>query len=136
MARADLVLDLIKNSLSGNKYQFKKVVEAIIAEERTKQHTILADKLQAELDAMLRSDSKEIHDRNVTSIAVSPVVNNFLQEVSVRKSFDDMVLPTSVKKITNEFVEEQMRADILRSYSLEPRHKIMLVGEPGTGKTT
>lgn len=136
MARADLVLDLIKNSLSGNKYQLKRVVEAIIAEERMKQHTILADKLQAELDVQLRSDSKEIHDKNITSIAVSPVVNNFLQEVPVRKSFDDMVLPASVKKITNEFVEEQMRADILRSYSLEPRHKIMLVGEPGTGKTT
>lgn len=136
MARADLILDLIKNSLSGNKYQFKKVVEAIIAEERTKQHTILAEKLQTELDDMLRSDSKEIHDRNVVSAAVSPAVNNFLQEFSVRKSFEDMILPASVKKITNEFVEEQMRSDILRSYSLEPRHKIMLVGEPGTGKTT
>jgi len=136
MARADLILDLIKNSLTGNKYQFKKVVEAIIAEERTKQHTILADKLQAELDKLLRSESKEINDRNLTSVAVSPVVNNFLQEVSVRKSFDDMILPVTVKNITREFVEEQMRADILRAYSLEPRHKIMLVGEPGTGKTT
>lgn len=136
MARADLILELIKNSFSGNKYQFKKIVEAMIAEERTKQHTILADKLQMELDAVSRLDNKELLDRNMTSASVAPAVSNFLQEIPVRKSFDDMVLPKNVRTITNEFVEEQMRADILRSYSLEPRHKIMLVGRPGTGKTT
>lgn len=136
MARADLILDLIKNSFVGNKYQFKKVVEAMIAEERSKQHLQLADKLQMELDAMLRSADKDIQGRNVASAAVAPVVNNFLQEIAVRKSFDDMVLPSVVKKLTEELIEEQFRADVLRSYSLEPRHKIMLVGEPGTGKTS
>lgn len=136
MARADLILELIKNSFNGNKYQLKKIVEAMIAEERTKQHTILADKLQMELDAVSRLENKELLDRNMTSASVAPGVSNFLQEIPVRKSFDDMVLPKNVRTITNEFVEEQMRADILRSYSLEPRHKIMLVGKPGTGKTT
>lgn len=136
MARADLILDLIKNSFAGNKYQFKKVVEAIIAEERSKQHLQLADKLQSELDAMLRYADKDMQGRNVAAASVAPMVNNFLQEIPVRKSFDDMVLPDEVKALTADFVEEQFRADILRSYSLEPRHKIMLVGEPGTGKTS
>lgn len=136
MARADLILDLIKTSFEGNKYQFKKVVEALIAEERSKQHLLLADKLQSELDAMLRSVDKDLQGRNVASTAVAPVVNNFLQEVPVRKSFDDIILPDEVKKIVTLFVEEQLRADLLRTYSLEPRHKIMLVGKPGTGKTS
>ena len=136
MARADLILDLIKTSFEGNKYQFKKVVEALIAEERSKQHLLLADKLQSELDAMLRSADKDLQGRNVAATAVAPVVNNFLQEVPVRKSFDDVILPDEVKKIVKLFVEEQLRADLLRSYSLEPRHKIMLVGKPGTGKTS
>ena len=136
MARADLIPDLIKTSFEGNKYQFKKVVEALIAEERSKQHLLLADKLQSELDAMLRSADKDLQGRNVAATAVAPVVNNFLQEVPVRKSFDDVILPDEVKKIVKLFVEEQLRADLLRSYSLEPRHKIMLVGKPGTGKTS
>ena len=42
MARADLIIDLLKYSISGNKAMVKKVAEAIIAEERSKQHTILA----------------------------------------------------------------------------------------------
>ncbi|MEX2547479.1 MAG: ATP-binding protein [Chloroflexota bacterium] len=35
-----------------------------------------------------------------------------------------------------ELVEEQQRADLLRSYNLEPRHRVLLVGPPGNGKTT
>lgn len=31
---------------------------------------------------------------------------------------------------------EQHRADLLRSYSLEPRHRVLLAGPPGNGKTT
>lgn len=136
MARADLLLDLIKNSATGNKYQFKKIVEAIIAEERAKQHLQLADKLQQELDAMVKTTEREMQDRNMTSATTAPIVNNFLHEVSVKKSFDDLILPDDVFKVTKAVIEEQLRADLLRSYSLEPRHKILLVGEPGTGKTS
>lgn len=34
MARADLLVDLVKYAVSGNKGMVKKVTEAIIAEER------------------------------------------------------------------------------------------------------
>lgn len=136
MARADLILDLIKNSYNGNKYQFKKVVEALIAEERSKQHTLLADRLQKELDTILHSADTDIQGRNIGSASISPVVNNFLQEVPVRKGFDDLILPDTVKKLTEDFFEEHFRSNILRSYGLEPRHKIILAGNPGTGKTS
>ena len=49
MARADLLVDLVKYAVTGNKTMIKKVTEAIIAEERNKQHAILADKLENEL---------------------------------------------------------------------------------------
>jgi SpoVK/Ycf46/Vps4 family AAA+-type ATPase len=35
-----------------------------------------------------------------------------------------------------ELIEEQQRRDILRSYGLEPRHRLLLSGPPGNGKTT
>lgn len=136
MARADLILDLVRNSLSDNRYQFKKVVEAMIAEERSKNHSQLADRLQTELDIALRSMDKSINGRNVANAATAPIVNNFLQEVPAHKSFEDLVLPEAVMKMTDSFIEEQFRSDILRSYGIEPRHKIMLIGEPGTGKTS
>ena len=136
MARADLILDLIKSSLSDNRYQFKKIVEAMIADERSRNHLQLADKLQAELELALRSSDKTIQDRNLSNASSATIVNNFLQEIAVHRTFDDLVLPSDIRKLTDGFVEEQYRSDILRTYGLEPRHKVMLVGEPGTGKTS
>ena len=48
MARADLIVDLVRYAITGNKPMIKKVTEAIVSEERKKQHTILADKIDIE----------------------------------------------------------------------------------------
>ena len=39
-------------------------------------------------------------------------------------------------KLCKELVEEHYRSDLLRSYGLEPRNRILLTGAPGTGKTS
>ena len=46
------------------------------------------------------------------------------------------MLPDLVREATDQLVEEQRRADLLRSHSLEPRHRLLLVGPPGNGKTS
>ena len=51
MARADLILNLIKASRQGDEVQVRKTVEALAADERAKKHTILADRLLAQLQA-------------------------------------------------------------------------------------
>ena len=45
-------------------------------------------------------------------------------------------MPAIVRRAVDELVEEQQRADLLRAHGLEPRHRVLLVGPPGTGKTT
>jgi len=42
----------------------------------------------------------------------------------------------SMRANGQELVEEQHRADLLRSYGLEPRNRILLAGPPGNGKTS
>ena len=51
MARADLILTLVKASRQGDDLQVRKAVEALAAEERAKNHTILADRLLAQLQS-------------------------------------------------------------------------------------
>ena len=43
MARADLLCELIKYGLMGDNPSFRKAAEALCAEERAKQHTVLAE---------------------------------------------------------------------------------------------
>ena len=45
MARADLLVSLVKAGISGDTQGARSVAEAIIAEERGKQHTVLAERL-------------------------------------------------------------------------------------------
>lgn len=57
-------------------------------------------------------------------------------ELLPEKRFSDLVLEQDVLEICRELVEEHHRADLLGSYGLEPRHRILLAGPPGNGKTT
>ena len=49
MARADLILNLVKAGSSGDQVHFRKAVEALAADERAKQHTVLADRILGNL---------------------------------------------------------------------------------------
>ena len=50
MARADLLLELVRAGARGEQPLFRKALEALIAEERAKQHHILADRLTGYLN--------------------------------------------------------------------------------------
>ena len=138
MARADLLIDLVKYANIGNKSMIKKVVEAIISEERNKQHTILADKLQNELQKATFVDKGQ--SNNITFNGNKSLLDhgaeNLFAEISPVKKFTDLVLPNDVVKISEQFIQEQFRVDLLRSYGLEPRSRVLLIGPPGNGKTT
>jgi hypothetical protein len=125
MARADLLLDLVKAGSEGNQELFRKVIEAIIAEERAKQHNVLADQLSVHLrktDGAMRP--------------LKALSGGAFVEISPKRPLTSLVLPNEGRAIFNELVEEQHRADLLRSHGLEPRHRVLLSGPPGNGKTS
>jgi SpoVK/Ycf46/Vps4 family AAA+-type ATPase len=48
----------------------------------------------------------------------------------------DLVLPALVRQVCHDLIEEHHRRDLLRSYGVEPRHRLLLAGPPGSGKTS
>lgn len=57
-------------------------------------------------------------------------------EITPRKSLYDLVLPPHVESVICSLIEEQNRSELLRSHGLEPRHRVLLTGPPGNGKTS
>ena len=113
MARADLILTLIKASRQGDDQQVRKTVEALAAEERAKNHTILADRLLAQLqsDNGRRGQAAPLLSRS----AAGPPVT----ETVPARDLADLILPAEAGETMRELVAEQHRADLLRSYGLE-----------------
>ena len=131
MPRADLIVNLVRAGAQGDQKLFRSTVEAMAAEERAKRHVQLADRLE----------------ENLRAVAVPPrapeVVRAFdgghgglLYEIQPKRSLDSILLAPEISVAVRELIEEQLRRDLLRSYGLEPRHKVLLSGPPGNGKTT
>jgi len=137
MARADLLVDLVKYASSGNRGMVKKVTEAIIAEERDKQHTILADRLQNELAKAPAQTEAPQHKGNEAPMVVSEArAESFIQERDPVRTLSSLILPPEVSYNITQLIQEQFRADLLRSYGVEPRNRVLLIGPPGNGKTS
>jgi len=97
MARSDLLVRLVKAGASGDQPLFRKTVDAVIAEERGKNHGVLAERL-AEAASSERSNGRESSPSSLQSPSLAH--------------------------------------DLLRSYDLQPRNRVLLAGEPGNGKTS
>lgn len=135
MARADLLCDLIKYGLAHDDKRFLQSAESVCAEERGKQHTVLADRIEKII--RIASSARQKPTQNHSIVKTFDVgAQSLFVEKTPEKRIDDLVLPEHVRKLCDQVVEEQLRADLLRSYGLEPRHKILLVGAPGNGKTS
>src|SRR3972149_8968920 len=128
MARADILLSLVQSANRNDMVSFRKSVESLIAEERAKKHNILADRLAATIT--------ENGNKNSTVIRPNGHAKDSVFEIVPQKRFDDLIIEDQSLKICKDLVEEQHRADLLRSYGLEPRNRILLTGSPGNGKTS
>ena len=131
MARGDLLINLVRASVAGDKSAVRSAVETIIAEEKNKQHTVLADRLSRAMQANGNAMNK-----------LPPVSETahkgreFIAEITPRRELGDMVLSETCRTAVDQLIEEQQRSSVLRAHGLDPRHRLLLVGPPGNGKTT
>ncbi len=133
MARAELILDLVQSGFSGNRVRFRKVVAALAAEERAKGHTALADRI-------IGSIPPDGNGKRESAVFSASGRDRESGELVFEKTpafrLDDLILPEVVGEAVSGLIEEQLRADLLRSCNLEPRHRVLLTGAPGNGKTS
>lgn len=116
---------------------FRSTVEALAIDERSKKHSIMADRLIQGMNSGFHEYSRELNGYGKgMNLAESGKSRDLYFELSPQKRFEDLMLPDSVLRVTDDLAQEHFRRDLLRSYALEPRHKVLLAGPPGNGKTS
>lgn len=129
MARSDLLVSLVKAGASGDRSSLTSTVEAMVAEERAKSHHVLADRLHRALQSVPVTTSSELRRPSAAG-------RDFVIESEPRATLESLILTLPAEQLTRQLIEEQRRADLLRAQGMQPRHRVLLSGPPGNGKTS
>lgn len=132
MARSDLLVSLVRAAAAGDRETLRSTAEALAADERAKKHHILADRLQRALSAVPVTPPPLTTSANTGASSGRGAII----EVEPRTRLDGLLVPLPVRENGRQLVEEHVRADVLRAHGYEPRHRILLSGPPGNGKTS
>lgn len=136
MANGKLLRQLVRAGVEGDQDAFRRASEAVIAEEREKQHHLLANDLErvlygrpnpaASLSVVQFSKSvPSDKERGVDLIALRQPT----------RDLSDLVVSPNVRNALDQILLEHNRQDALGTYGLEPARKLLFFGPPGCGKT-
>lgn len=133
MARSDLLRKLFAAYSRGDDRQFRVAAAEIVADERRKQHHMLASELEHALTRDLRPGAAD-------PLTLRPVPRSrddrpLLRLTKPAWELEDLVLPASAVEVVAEIITENRSRSLLAGRGLRPRQRILFVGPPGTGKT-
>ncbi len=130
MAQADLLVDLVRSASNGDQVSIRKVSQNLIQEEKSKGHSILAERLTKAMTPEFQNNNKIKQD------TINTRDKELFFETIPERSLDSLILPDKISRQMKELIEEQHRSDLLHSYNLNARNRVLLAGPPGNGKTT
>ena len=135
MASGKLLRQLINTGVRGDTEGFRAASEAVIQEERQKNHHLLAN----DLERLLYGDYAGSRKTQFGVLSELPGNKDnglaLLEERPVIREEKDIVLADATREALEEILLEHNRSDVLRSFGLRPAQKILFCGPPGCGKT-
>ena len=137
MASGKILRQLVKAGVVGDATAFRQASEAVIQEERQKQHHLLANDLERLLYADRASMTPATRKLHLAATLPTNKDNGLvlLEERPALREEKDIVLSDSTRSSLQEILLEHNREDTLRSYGLLPAQKLLFFGPPGCGKT-
>lgn len=137
MAASDQIKSLITSFGKGDESRFFATAMQIAASEARRGHSHIAkdfkqliDKAKKERLSLFKEGGKTI-----TFSIPKRELQELIDVYPPRIELNDMVLAPSVKEALEKLLKEQNRWELLKKFNLEPQRKLLLSGEPGTGKT-
>lgn len=138
MASGEDLLSLFKAFKENDQIEFTKVAYEIIEDEKRKNHVLLANKLEN----MLFKNNKACTFKNNKTNYLNKQIPvdkesgfDLLEMKFPKKNFDEIVFKEENSNKIMQILLEFDKKEIIRTYGLYPKTKILFCGPPGTGKT-
>jgi SpoVK/Ycf46/Vps4 family AAA+-type ATPase len=139
---SESIRKLLLAHFEGDSEGFRTVAREYIAEERRKNHPLVAGELDRILSiyngfsvlkgnnglapvSMSPRDIPRDKERNVALIEI----------LEPRRRLEELVLDVETRTALERIIEENRRADLLKTYGSRPANRILFCGPPGCGKT-
>lgn len=136
MATGEQLKSLVKSHIEGDEERFFTLAMQVAAYEARQGHGKLAQDIRALIDSARIAAARSPESKKPTPIVHPRGELAGLFTASYPKlRLSDMVLNSPVKSRLSRVLREQRARDKLRSYGLQPRRKLLLIGPPGSGKT-
>ena len=137
MASGEILIKLFKAFKDNDDVEFSKIAFDIIEEEKRKNHNLLAMKLNKIMfDESNKYYPKKNTINNKKQIPIDRDTGIELLDVKfTQKALNDVILSNENQEKINNIINEYFNRDILKTYKLSPKTKILFCGPPGCGKT-
>lgn len=136
--RSELIKKLFAAYAEGDREKFLKISEEIINEEERKNHHLLAKELRKILFDNEKYNNRNYAKRYKANIPIPRDSDRGFPLLEIKEyyfTWDDVILPDHLKSKLKLIVEEINQKEVLASYGLRPKQKLLFCGPPGTGKT-
>jgi SpoVK/Ycf46/Vps4 family AAA+-type ATPase len=139
--RSDLLKKLFRSYAENNKDKFVEIAHEVIKEEEKKNHHLLAKDLKKIIHSNIQNKSyinNNIYQKYKTNIPIPRDTEKGFPLLEIKENYfnlDDVILFDNLKKKIEYTIEEFKSREILATYGLRPKQKLLFCGPPGTGKT-
>ena len=139
MTTTEIIKQLFLSFNNKDNEAFENVAREYIEREKRKKHNIVVKDLEKALYDNNNNNNNILSQKrfkNTTPIPRDSEKGFPLLEIQhFEESFDSLLVSKETKEQLDRIIREFKDADILTTYNLEYKKKILLCGEPGTGKT-
>ena len=137
MTTTEIIKQMFLSFSNKDNESFVVAAKEYIERERRKKHNIVVKDLEKAL--YQSSNNADTLQKRFKSNIPIPRDNEkgfpLLEIQHFEKDFDSLILSERTKEQLEQVIREFRDADILATYNLEYKKKILLCGQPGTGKT-
>ncbi|MCI5123563.1 MAG: ATP-binding protein [Candidatus Electrothrix sp. AR5] len=136
MTNSELIKQLFLSFNNKDDEGFVQAAREYIEREKRKKHNVVARELENALHQSAGLSNTQRRFRENVPIPRDTEKGFPLLEIQhVDRDFDNLILSQDCKKQLERIIREFKDADILATYNLSYKKKILLCGKPGTGKT-